>query len=74
MSWEADVAELRLRQAMALKMGGEDKVQKQHGRGKLTARERLDRFFDRAEWFEVGMHGTQMGPFFVGRAAWRNKG
>src|SRR5262249_54732208 len=42
-------------------MGGPDKVRKQHERGKLTARERLALFFDDGAFFEVGMHGTQMG-------------
>src|SRR5262249_22630257 len=32
---------------------------RQHERGKLTARERMERFFD-GGWFEVGLHGTQM--------------
>ena len=44
-------------------MGGEAKVRKQHERGKWTARERLDRFFDGGTWFEVGIHGTQMAHF-----------
>jgi acetyl-CoA carboxylase carboxyltransferase component len=55
------VAELERRRAEIRKMGGEDKVKKQHERGKLTARERLDRFFDGGAWLEVGIHGTQMG-------------
>jgi acetyl-CoA carboxylase carboxyltransferase component len=42
-------------------MGGADKVAKQHERGKLTARERLASFFDDGVYFEVGIHGTQMG-------------
>ena len=37
------------------------KVAKQHARGKMTARERLAAFFDDGVFFEVGMHGTQMG-------------
>ncbi len=47
-------------------MGGADKVAKQHERGKLTARERLARFFDpdangQEQWIEIGIHGTDMG-------------
>ena len=42
-------------------MGGAERVAKQHSRGKLTARERLASFFDDGAFFEVGMHGTQMG-------------
>jgi methylmalonyl-CoA decarboxylase subunit alpha len=61
------VAELERRRDEIRKMGGADKIEKQHARGKLTARERMDRFFDRdgdkSSWFEVGMHGTQMAFF-----------
>jgi acetyl-CoA carboxylase carboxyltransferase component len=55
------VAALEAARARAREMGGPDKIKKQHDRGKLTARERLARFFDQGEFFEVGMHGTQMG-------------
>ncbi len=55
------VAELQERRAKICEMGGPERVAKQHGRNKLTARERLDRFFDGGEFFEVGIHGTQMG-------------
>ncbi|MDC3957402.1 acyl-CoA carboxylase subunit beta [Polyangium jinanense] len=53
--------DLEARRAEVRKMGGEDKVAKQHSRGKMTARERLAAFFDDGVHFEVGMHGTQMG-------------
>ncbi len=55
------LADLEARRAEVRKMGGEDKIAKQHSRGKLTARERLSAFFDDGVYFEVGMHGTQMG-------------
>ena len=42
-------------------MGGADKIEKQHARGKMTARERLRAFFDDGVFFEIGIHGTQMG-------------
>lgn len=44
-------------------MGGSERVNKQKQRGKWTARERLDALFDDATYFEIGIHGTQMGPF-----------
>ena len=40
--------------------GGTARIEAQHKRGKLTARERMDRLFDGGQWFEVGIHGTQM--------------
>jgi len=55
------VAELEARRAAIKEMGGEERIAKQHGRGKLTARERLARFFDDGDFVEVGIHGTQMG-------------
>ncbi len=61
MNMREAVADLEKRREEIKKMGGPDKVAKQHERGKLTARERLDRFFDGAAWFEIGIHGTQMG-------------
>ncbi|MBK7582939.1 MAG: acyl-CoA carboxylase subunit beta [Myxococcales bacterium] len=61
MSMRDKVAELEARRAKIREMGGPDRVARQHERGKLTARERMDLLFDAAEWFEVGMHGRQMG-------------
>ncbi len=55
------VAELEQRRAAVREMGGTAKIERQHSRGKLSVRERLDRFFDGGQYFEVGMHATQMG-------------
>src|ERR1700733_10113196 len=55
------VADLEARRAVVREMGGAERVQKQHARGKMTARERMSAFFDDGVYFEVGMHGTQMG-------------
>jgi acetyl-CoA carboxylase carboxyltransferase component len=63
MNMKERVKELEERRARIKQMGGEDKVRKQHERGKWTARERMDRFFDDGKWFEVGIHGTQMAHF-----------
>jgi acetyl-CoA carboxylase carboxyltransferase component len=50
------VKDLAERREAAKLMGGEDKVARQHGRGKLTARERIDRLFDEGTFMELGMH------------------
>ncbi len=55
------VADLEARRELVRKMGGAEKIEKQHSRGKMTARERLAAFFDDGVFFEIGMHGTQMG-------------
>src|SRR4030042_4773089 len=45
--------ELRKREAEALLAGGQDKIDKQHKEGKLTARERLDLLFDAGTFIEL---------------------
>jgi acetyl-CoA carboxylase carboxyltransferase component len=55
------VADLEARRAHVRGMGGPEKIEKQHARGKLTARERLAKLFDDGVYFEIGAHGTQMG-------------
>jgi acetyl-CoA carboxylase carboxyltransferase component len=56
------VADLEARLAKIYEMGGTERVEKQHARGKLTARERMKLFFDEGTFFEIGAHGTAMGP------------
>ncbi|MCC6669113.1 MAG: acyl-CoA carboxylase subunit beta [Polyangiaceae bacterium] len=62
MTMKDRVAELEARRAKIREMGGAERVARQHERGKLTARERMAALFDQGQWFEVGMHGRQMGP------------
>ncbi len=45
--------------------GGEEKIQKQHDAGKLTARERIDLLVDEGSFVELGIHG---GPHFSQRS------
>ncbi len=44
-------------------MGGPERLDKQRTRGKWNARQRLEALFDGGVFFEIGLHGTQMGPF-----------
>src|SRR5882672_9263491 len=55
------VKELEARREEIRKMGGTERVARQHARGKKTARDRMSAFFDDGVYFEVGMHGTQPG-------------
>src|SRR5215207_1052293 len=55
------VKDLEARREAVRRLGGEERIAKQHARGKLTCRERLTSFYDDGVFFEVGMHGTQMG-------------
>src|ERR1700674_2317701 len=57
--YSAKVSELRARRKKNLAMGGEDKIAKQHQRGKLTARERLDLLFDKDTFVELGLLAEQ---------------
>jgi acetyl-CoA carboxylase carboxyltransferase component len=53
-SWQSEIDELRRREALAREMGGEEKVALQHERGKLTARERIERLLDADDFREIG--------------------
>jgi acetyl-CoA carboxylase carboxyltransferase component len=55
MSWLPELEELRAREEMARRMGGPDKVRRQHDGGRLTVRERIDRLLDADSFHELGM-------------------
>lgn len=54
MGWEPEVEELRRREALAARMGGEEKVARQHARGKLDARARIAALVDPGTFREIG--------------------
>ena len=54
MSWTAELAELKQRKACAARMGGAERVKRQHDGGRLTVRERIDRIADAGTFHEVG--------------------
>lgn len=54
MTWKPEIAELRRREALALQMGGADKIKRQHDGGKLTVRERVDGLLDPGSLHEIG--------------------
>ena len=54
MSWEPEVKEINLRRQMALKLGGEERVERHHKQGKLTVRERIDKLTEPGSFQEVG--------------------
>lgn len=55
MSMEEKVNELREKRKKILQMGGEARIQKQHEKGKLTARERIEKLLDPGSFVELGM-------------------
>lgn len=52
--WEPELEELRVREALAEKLGGADKVERQHHFNKLTVRERLEAIVDPGSLWELG--------------------
>ncbi|HTG23392.1 MAG TPA: carboxyl transferase domain-containing protein, partial [Reyranella sp.] len=54
MSWQPEIDELRRREEMARRMGGPDKIKRQHDGGKLTVRERIERLLDAGSFHEIG--------------------
>jgi acetyl-CoA carboxylase carboxyltransferase component len=67
--FEEKVADLHGRKRRNLAMGGAEKVEKQHQRGKLTVRERIDLLFDPGSFVEFGllahqqsMRGNEVDP------------
>ena len=54
MSWEPELDELRRREELARRMGGEERVARQHASGRLTVRERIERLFDPGSFHETG--------------------
>jgi acetyl-CoA carboxylase carboxyltransferase component len=54
MSWQSEIDELRFREKMAHKMGGEERVAKHRAQGKLTVRERIERLLDPGTFHETG--------------------
>jgi acetyl-CoA carboxylase carboxyltransferase component len=54
MSWEPELRELREREALARRMGGEERVARQHASGRLTVRERIERLVDPGSFHETG--------------------
>ena len=55
MTWQPEIEELERRRELALRMGGPERVQEQHDRGKLTIRERIDAFCDPGSFRERGV-------------------
>jgi len=55
MSMSDHIAELEQRRARALEMGGPERIARQHARGRLTARERIEALVDPGSFVEFGL-------------------
>ena len=54
MSWGKEADEIKRRHTLALQQGGEASVRRQHEKGRLTIRERIDRLSDEGSFRELG--------------------
>ncbi len=54
MTWQPELDELRRREALAERLGGHQKVERQHHFGKLTVRERIEQIADAGSFWELG--------------------
>ncbi|MEM6622177.1 MAG: carboxyl transferase domain-containing protein [Pseudomonadota bacterium] len=61
MSWRDETDEIHRRRAAALTQGGAQSVARQHAKGKLTIRERIDALLDPDSFDEIGRGAGAMG-------------
>lgn len=54
MTWQNEINRLRHQQELARRMGGENNIARQHAKGRLTVRERVDLLFDKGSFREIG--------------------
>ncbi|WP_134322043.1 acyl-CoA carboxylase subunit beta [Cumulibacter soli] len=59
--WRPEVERINSLRQRALEMGGQERIDRQHARGKLTARERMDLLFDRGTMEEIGILADHAG-------------
>ncbi len=52
--WTPELDELERRLADAQKLGGQDKIDRQHSKGRYTVRERIDKLVDAGSFHEIG--------------------
>jgi acetyl-CoA carboxylase carboxyltransferase component len=63
MSIDPKILELRQKREEARLGGGQKRIEQQHAKGKLTARERIDLLLDEGSFQELGMFVTQRGTY-----------
>lgn len=62
MSWKAEVDEIDRRRARALQLGGDASIAKQHARGRMTVRERIEALVDSDSFHERSpIAGSSLG-------------
>ena len=66
MNWKKEIEELKKRESLAEKMGGEEKLQRQKDNNRLNVRERIDLLLDKNSFHEIGK--------IAGKAEYNEKG
>ena len=61
---EATVEELRAKRSHLQLGGGQERIDKQHAAGKLTARERVERLADQGSFQEFGLFAKHRAIYF----------
>lgn len=61
MTWKDETDEIHRRRAHALGMGGAEAVARQHAKGRLTVRERIDALLDPGSFDEIGRGAGSVG-------------
>jgi len=67
MSLDPKILELRQRREQAQLGGGQKRIDQQHAKGKLTARERIDLLLDEGSFQELGVFVTPRTPGVTGK-------
>ena len=67
MAFDSKVKRLRALQQEALQGGGAEAIEKQHGKGKQTARERLAQLLDEGSFQEIGAFVKSASPEVAGK-------
>ena len=55
MAWEKEISEVHRKRELAKQLGGADGVARQHAKGRMTIRERIDGLLDDGSFQELGM-------------------
>ncbi len=74
MSIDPKILELRQRREEARAGGGTKRIEQQHAKGKLTARERIDLLLDQGSFQELGVFVTQRGSYGTNGQAYYGDG
>ena len=72
MSWQEEVNEIKHRESLAKKLGGKERIQRQHDNNRLTVRERIGKLVDKNSFHETSKWIQSLDPIeFSPRVSYR---